>query len=200
MLCTAPLGNSYIVLLPKFTKKDSSPGGICVREHELSWNSPVLYHIRVENRSNLSRCRRAIGEKPTMSGNRCGHFSLEIEELRLPHTYIPLRVPIRRCALAEHMVMILSRSEEGRTVATKLTIAASRETLADNEAQDAQTIRVAFGPDLEAIHAPECSVLRCQESCTPSYRLLLLEFGFDAEASQVTEASCLELVSLIEEG
>ena len=133
-----------------------------------------------------------------MSGTRCGHFSLEIEELRLPHTYVPLRVPIRRCALAEQMVVILSRSEEGRTVATKLTIAASRETLDSGGVQSPETIRVAFGPDLEAIHAPECTSLRCQESCTPSYRLLLLEFGFEVEARQVSEAGCLELIGLIE--
>jgi len=133
-----------------------------------------------------------------MSGTRCGHFSLEIEELRLPNTYVPLRVPIRRCALAEHMVMILSRSEEGRAVATKLTIAASREALDSVGVQIPETIRVAFGPDLEAIHAPECTGLRCQESCTPSYRLLLLEFGFDTEAGEASEASCLELIGLLE--
>ncbi|MCW3099111.1 MAG: hypothetical protein JWL77_4729 [Chthonomonadaceae bacterium] len=135
-----------------------------------------------------------------MSGNRCAHFSLEIEELRLPHTYIPLRVPIRRCAFSEYMVMLLSRSDEGRAVATRLTVAASRAHLANGEMQDQQTVRVAFGPDLEAIHAPECTVLRCQESCTPSYRLLLLEFGFEMEARQVTEASCLEPIGLVEEG
>ena len=134
-----------------------------------------------------------------MSGNRCGHFSLEIEELRLPHTYIPLRVPIRRCALAEHMVMILARSEEGRTVAAKLAVASSREMLAGGDEQNTHTIRVAFGPDLEAIHAPECTVLRCQESCTPSYRLLLLEFGFDAEAKEAAETGCLQPSGLIEE-
>ena len=88
-----------------------------------------------------------------MSGNRCGHFSLEIEEMRLPHTYISLRVPIRRCALAEHMVLILSRSEEGRSVAKKLTTGASQENLAEGADHDPETIRVAFGPDLEAIHA-----------------------------------------------
>ena len=135
-----------------------------------------------------------------MSGNRCGHFSLEIEEIRLPHTYISLRVPIRRCALAEHMVLILSRSEEGRTVAKKLTTGASRENLAEGADHDPETLRAAFGPDLEAIHAPECTVLRCQESCTPCYRLLLLEFGFEAEASEVKEASCLELMGAAEEG
>jgi hypothetical protein len=134
-----------------------------------------------------------------MPGHRCAHFSLEIEELRLPHTYIPLRVPIRRCALAEHMVVLLSRSEEGRTVAAKLMVAASRETLAEGEELSQATTRVAFGPDLEAIHAPECTVLRCQESCTPSYRLLLLEFGLETEAGQVSEASCLELVRLATE-
>jgi hypothetical protein len=134
-----------------------------------------------------------------MSGTRCGHFSLEVEELRLPHTYIPLRVPIRRCALAEIMVAILARSEEGRTVATKLTLASSRETFADADGPDPQTIRTAFGPDLEAIHAPECTTVRCQESCTPSYRLLLLEFGFDREANRVTEANCLGLTGLAAE-
>jgi hypothetical protein len=135
-----------------------------------------------------------------MSGNRCAHFSLEIEELRLPHTYIPLRVPTRRCALAEHMVILLSRSEEGRTIATKLAVGESREALAAGGEQNSGTIRVAFGPDLEAIHAPECTVLRCQESCTPCYRLLLLEFGFETEASQVTTAGCLDLIVLSDEG
>ena len=135
-----------------------------------------------------------------MSGNRCAHFSLEIEELRLPHSYIPLRVPVRRCALAEHMVMILFQSEEGRAVAAKLVVAASRETLTGGKEENSGMIRVAFGPDLEAIHAPECTVLRCQESCTPSYRLLMLEFGFETEANQVSEASCLELVVLAEGG
>jgi hypothetical protein len=134
-----------------------------------------------------------------MSGNRCGHFSLEIEELRLPHTYIPLRVPVRRCAFAEHMVMILARSEEGRTVAAKLTVASSREMLAAGDEHNTNTIRVAFGPDLEAIHAPECTVSRCQESCTPSYRLLLLEFGFDTEAKEAAESGCLQPIGLIEE-
>lgn len=130
-----------------------------------------------------------------MSGNRCGHFSLEIQELRLPHTYIPLRVPIRRCALAEHMVLLLLRSEEGRAVAAKLTAASSRENTAEDAAESPESIRVAFGPDLEAIHAPECTVLRCQESCTPCYRLLLLEFGFETEAGRAREAACLELAS-----
>ncbi len=134
-----------------------------------------------------------------MSGNRCAHFSLEIEELRLPHTYNPLRVPIRRCALAEHMVLLLARSEEGRPVATKLAVAASRETLIGEATQDTKSIRVAFGPDLEAIHAPECTVSRCQESCTPSYRLLLLEFGFETEANAATGTGCLELTALLKE-
>lgn len=135
-----------------------------------------------------------------MSGHRCAHFSLEIEELRLPHTYIPLRIPIRRCALAEHMVALLSRSEEGRTIATKLVVSGSHESLAGGTEQNPETIRVAFGPDLEAIHAPECTVVRCQESCTPCYRLLLLEFGFEAEASQATGEGCLELIGIVEEG
>lgn len=168
-------------------------------EREHPGTSLVTHPRAVRTEAALSRCRPAIGEIGIMSGNRCAHFSLEIEELRLPHTYIPLRVPIRRCALAEHMVVLLSRSEEGRAVANKLTVAASRENLASGEKQNSETIRVAFGPDLEAIHAPECTVLRCQESCTPSYRLLLLEFGFETEAQQAREATCLELIGRAEE-
>ncbi len=133
-----------------------------------------------------------------MAGTHCNHFSLEVEELKLPHSYVLLRVPIRRCALAEHMVHLLAQSQQGRTVARKLTLAASRAAFEGEGLAGEETLRVAFGPDLEAIHAQECTVSRCQQSCTPSYRLLLLEFGFEEEAGQISEKECLELLIVAE--
>jgi len=126
-----------------------------------------------------------------MPTNRCGHFSLEVEEVSVPLAAVVVRVPIRRCALAEHMIGILAHSDEGNQIAQKLQIAASR--------RDADTygeqVRVAFGPDLDVIHATECTVQRCQESCTPSYRLLLQQFGFDEDAARETGEGCLEIVA-----
>lgn len=133
-----------------------------------------------------------------MTGDRCAHFSLEIEELTLPHTYVPLRVPVRRCALAEHMVFFVAQTQEGKAVAKKLTSAASRGAIEGEKPPSDETIRVAFGPDLEAIHSQKCTVGRCQQSCTPSYRLLLLEFGFEEEAGQISEKDCLDILSLAE--
>lgn len=135
-----------------------------------------------------------------MESNRCGHFSIEVEMLPVSNTTLVLRVPIRRCALAERMIYIIAGTEEGREVARKLIITASNLTahMETGQAQEAaaiqaEMIRVAFGPDLEAIHASECTVQRCQESCTPSYRLLLHQFGCDRDAEQETGAGCLDL-------
>ena|ERR1051325_3128219 len=124
-----------------------------------------------------------------MHTNRCGHFSLEVEELTVSHSSVTIRVPSRRCALAEHMITILSRSEEGKQVANKIRIISGSET----ETNEIERIRVAFGPDLDVIHAAECTVERCQESCTPSYRMLLLQFGFEEDAARETGEGCLEI-------
>lgn len=130
-----------------------------------------------------------------MQTNRCGHFSLETEIIPVLHTAVVLRVPIRRCALSEHMVAVISQTEEGREVTRKLTIAPARSeggVVAADETAESR-IRVAFGPDLEAIHAAECTVERCQVSCTPGYRLLLQQFGHPDEAERETGEGCLEI-------
>jgi hypothetical protein len=135
-----------------------------------------------------------------MSDNRCSHFSLEVEELPVTNTPIVLRVPIRRCALAERMIAVISRTGDGRAVARKLTIATSTRTTEESRIEEALesadvevgVIRVAFGPDLEAIHPAECTVQRCRESCTPSYRMLLNQFGFAGEAERETGKGCLD--------
>jgi hypothetical protein len=126
-----------------------------------------------------------------MPTNLCGHFSLEIELLPVTHTSVVLRVPIRRCALAEHMVALISQRDEGQVIARKLSIAEAPS--ANSTEPDRNSIRVAFGPDLEAIHRPECTSQRCQESCTPSYRALVRQFGFEEEAERETGSGCLEL-------
>src|SRR5579871_4000410 len=120
-----------------------------------------------------------------MPEKRCGHFALEVEEVPVVAAAIVLRVPIRRCALAERMIAIISQTNEGMAVARKLIFTASSlESVQRLEGQtespiqiDPDKIRVAFGPDLEAIHPAECTIQRCLESCTPSYRMLLEQFG-----------------------
>lgn len=134
-----------------------------------------------------------------METKRCGHFSIEVELLPIAEGAVVLRVPIRRCALAERMIALISETEAGREVARKLTIATHarsenrQESAQERLRLDAEMIRVAFGPDLEAIHPGECTIQRCQESCTPSYKLLLSHFGCDEAARQETGDGCLGL-------
>lgn len=128
-----------------------------------------------------------------MHTNRCGHFTLEVEELRVPNSAVPLRVPVRRCALAEYMISVLARSEEGLVITRQLVMTPNK-TLPHNAGTfSTADVRVAFGPDLEAIHGLECTVQRCQESCTPSYRLLLQQFGFHADAERENGEGCQDL-------
>jgi hypothetical protein len=133
-------------------------------------------------------------ESPYMQTNRCGHFSLETEILPVLHTAVVLRVPIRRCALAEQMIAVISQNEEGWAVARKLTIATSNLENSDSEDAAPPKLRVAFGPDLEAIHSAECTVERCQQSCTPGYRLMLRQFGQFEEAERETGEGCQEII------
>lgn len=119
-----------------------------------------------------------------MQTNFCGHFSTEVELLSVQHTGVILRVPVRRCALAEHMIGILSRTEEGQDVAAKIQLLGS---------SSEPRIRAAFGPDLEVINRAECTTTRCQVSCTPGYRQVLLHFGYAGEAEQETGSGCLEV-------
>src|SRR5438477_8917165 len=53
-----------------------------------------------------------VEESGAMSTSLCGHFSLEVELLPVTHTSVVLRVPIRRCALAERMISIIRQDEE----------------------------------------------------------------------------------------
>lgn len=127
-----------------------------------------------------------------MSGNSCGHFSIEIEQLPVPFSEAPLHVPVHRCRLAERMVIILARSEESRKVALKLVSASSQALLSDGKDIPPEQVVAAFGPDLEAIHAPDCTTERCRLHCAPGYRRLLRDFGFEKEGEQVDESSCVE--------
>ncbi len=125
-----------------------------------------------------------------MQTNSCGHFSTEVELITLQHNPVVLRVPVRRCALAERMIAILSRTEDGLEVASKIQLMEA----STAEHTRAQTrYRAAFGPDLEAINRVECTPERCLESCTPGYRQVLRQFGHAEEADEETGSGCLEL-------
>ena len=130
-----------------------------------------------------------------MQINRCGHFRVEAQSLSVSEAGITLRVPVRRCLLAERMIRHLATSEEGREIARKLSIASASGHLSPVPASSEispldDAVRAAFGPDLEAIHALECTVERCQESCTPGYQSFLRHFGFVALAEEETGVGC----------
>src|SRR5438105_4907477 len=99
-------------------------------------------------------------EAPSMQSSRCAHFSVEVEEIIVPNAPVVLRVPIRRCALAERMIRLISKSPTGREIARKIIIVGTLKPGTDDLAAEdlqADTLRVAFGPDMEAIHFPECT-------------------------------------------
>lgn len=129
-----------------------------------------------------------------MQNSRCGNFSIEVEEIYVTGAPVVLRVPIRRCALAERMIEQISETKKGRQVARKLTIPVPDAAESPSRAAGAgqkPSIRAAFGPDLEAIHPNECTVQRCRESCTPSYRSILLQFGQRARAESEMDLGCI---------
>jgi hypothetical protein len=127
-----------------------------------------------------------------MQTNRCGHFSTEVELLSLQHSAVVLRVPVRRCALAERMIALLSKTEDGREVATKIQILVSTGGTSAKDQSGDSGIRAAFGPDLEAITRADCTPSRCRESCTPGYQQVLVNFGYVAEAAEESGSGCLE--------
>ena len=129
-----------------------------------------------------------------MQTRTCGHFSTEVELILLQHTPVVLRVPVRRCALAERMIAILSKTEEGREVASKIQLMES-ECQPGSDRNPHGKFRAAFGPDLEAINRVECTSERCHQSCTPGYRQVLANFGFGEEASRESGKGCLDPVS-----
>jgi hypothetical protein len=128
-----------------------------------------------------------------MQNNRCGHFSLQVEELHVADASVMLRVPIRRCALAEHMISVLVSTTEGAALAKKLLVTMVGSVGTDTGSFDTSKIVVAFGPDLESIHPMECTVGRCKESCTPGYRSILFQYGFTDEAERENGKGCLDL-------
>lgn len=123
-----------------------------------------------------------------MQYSRCGHFTLEVEELFVSGAAVMMRVPIRRCALAERMIALISQTEKGRDVARKLRIEQQGST---GQEEAATLVRAAFGPDLEAIHSSECTANRCLESCTPSYKAILLQFAHGETADREKGAGCI---------
>jgi hypothetical protein len=135
-----------------------------------------------------------------METGRCKHFSIEAEEIYVSGAPVVLRVPIRRCMLAERMIGLISQTAKGSEVAHKLRIASDpHRTHAPAEHPHADQvkppileaeIRAAFGPDLEVIHHVECTIQRCKESCTPSYKSLLQHFDLHELADQETGAGC----------
>lgn len=120
---------------------------------------------------------------------RCGHFQLEVEQILVPGAPVVLRVPVRRCLLAEHMIGLIGRTDQGTKIARQLRIQSSAEA---PEAAAEEAVRAAFGPDLEAIHPLDCTVQRCRESCSPGFKIMASQFGFDAEAQAETGAGCLD--------
>ena len=128
-----------------------------------------------------------------MQTDYCGHFSAEVELVSVQHSPVVLRVPVRRCALAERMIAAISRTDAGREVAEKIQILGSHHSGDAGSQVVEDNIRAAFGPDLEPISRPECSVARCQQSCTPGYKQVLVHFGYAVEAEEETGSGCLEI-------
>ena len=120
----------------------------------------------------------------------CGHFSAEVELIVIPNVSVVLRVPVRRCALAEQMIAMLYRTDDGREVGAKIQIL---ESISTAHTSPQSRFRAAFGPDLEAINRAECTAERCRESCTVGYRQVLRHFGYFKEADEETGGGCLEL-------
>jgi 1,6-anhydro-N-acetylmuramate kinase len=122
---------------------------------------------------------------------RCKYFSIEVEEIHVPDATVVLRLPVRRCGMAERMIGFISGTEAGAAAALKLRI----DHLTGNSASDAapatpEQIRAAFGPDLEPIHQAECTVRRCRESCTLHYQTILRHFDLRELAEQETGVGC----------
>ncbi len=111
---------------------------------------------------------------------------------------VELRVPIRRCLLGEQMARLLMQTEAGRAVCSRLLINSpeSREAPELRESEDeANPIRMAYGPDLEPIHPLECLLDRCIESCSPSYKAMLQEFGLHEAVDAQEGKGCYEIIT-----
>ncbi len=143
-----------------------------------------------------------------MESIRCGHYSPEAELIVVSGAPLVIRIPVRRCLLAEQMLAQIAQTDAGLVVARKLSIASATPPSAhDDPDADISTnteglshpIRAALGPDLEPIHHAECLVSRCLESCTPGYRAMLEQFGVVIASGDDPGRGCLESSALSEE-
>lgn len=147
-----------------------------------------------------------------MQSDRCRHYQLETELIAVPGAPVLLRIPVRRCHLAEHMIARLTASEHGEEIAGKLMFPlpapaeASLPIRSDREAGErpesdveAVLIRAVFGPDLEPIHHADCLVQRCVSSCTPAYTTLLEQFGLTVDVNHATGRGCQEATEITED-
>lgn len=110
-----------------------------------------------------------------LKSKRCPHFQIVAERLVMdgPASYLA----IRHCLLAERLIMLLRPdSPEGNRLADKMIVRA------------ANGKEYAFvGPDLEAVTQSICTLKRCDEHCTPAYKLQLQRFELhDPQEETVT--------------
>ena len=150
--------------------------------------------------SDISRPIAASGrrKRDPVNPERCPRLKIESEIIQVSGAGVELRVPIRRCLLGEQMARLLMQTEEGRMVCARLLIN-SPDVLEAPDLQETEDekrpVRVAYGPDLEPIHPMECMVDRCVESCSPSYKAMLLEFGLHNAVTVQEGKGCYEIIS-----
>ncbi len=120
-----------------------------------------------ENSAGFTRPQNSQGREDDQA--RCSHFSVSVATLTVPGVFMPMQVPIYRCALAEVMTLRLRTTGEGRRLADSL------------EAQPLEgQPRLVCGPDLEAITTTTCTPDRCRRSCQPGFLQILAEIGVNA--------------------
>jgi hypothetical protein len=112
-----------------------------------------------------------------MNGARCNYFSLETEEIKAVEGGAAIKVPVRRCLLAEQMATLLSKTPEGRRVLEHMALPQGQGGSTRDVSLDIARLRVAFGPDLQAVMPQVCTVDRCMASCSPGFKELLVYYG-----------------------
>jgi len=106
---------------------------------------------------------------------RCPHFQLYAAPLNIVNG--PNLLTVRRCLLTERLAELLKKTGNSAMLTQRLMVRISSE-------KD-----IAFvGPDLEAVTQNSCSMLRCEEQCTPSYTAHL-EY-FDCADPCLDEVTC----------
>src|SRR5947209_4822823 len=107
--------------------------------------------------------------------DRCPHFQTRVE--RLPYELTTALLPIRRCLLAERMIVLIRPLPEAADV-----VHAFVQDTADEVPQ------CLCGPDLDAIEHSRCTRTRCESSCSPAYREMLESFAIKETSDQECEA------------